>query len=172
MRGHGPPPWRWRDQPPYFAGRGMRRRFVRRMGCALAALITLAAVGASTLVSLLWRSPQQVGRISAVAGALAVALVSVFRLVIRRVSGAFGEEARLRRQLMADVAHELRTPLAILQGRVEGLLDGVYPRDDERLQKLLDETRMLGRLVEDLRTLATAESGALALSREPTDVHA
>jgi signal transduction histidine kinase len=77
-----------------------------------------------------------------------------------------------RRNLMADIAHELRTPLAILQGQIEGLIDGVYPRDDERLQKLLDETRMLGRLVEDLRTLATAESGALALSREPTDIHA
>jgi len=79
---------------------------------------------------------------------------------------------RSRRNLMADIAHELRTPLAILQGQVEGLIDGVYPRDDERLQKLLDETRMLGRLVEDLRTLATAEGGALALAREPTDVHA
>src|SRR5436305_294520 len=66
MRGHGPP-WRWRDQPPYFAGRRMPRRFVRRMGCAFAALITLAAVGASTLVSLLWRSPQQVAGISPVA---------------------------------------------------------------------------------------------------------
>src|SRR3954447_4718670 len=170
MRGHGPPPWRWRDQPPYFAGRRMPRRFVRRMGCAFAALITLAAVGASTLVSLLWRSPQQVGRISAVAVALAVALVSVFRLVIRRVSGAFGEQDRLRRQLMADVAHELRTPVAILQGRVEGLLDGVYPRDESHLTELLEETRHLSRLVEDLGTLAHAEAGALELRKETVDL--
>jgi signal transduction histidine kinase len=77
---------------------------------------------------------------------------------------------RVRRNLMADVAHELRTPLAILQGQIEGLIDGVYPRDAERLEKLLAETRMLGRLVEDLRTLATAESGALALAPEPTDL--
>jgi signal transduction histidine kinase len=74
-----------------------------------------------------------------------------------------------RRHLMADIAHELRTPLAIVQGKLEGLLDGVYQRDDDQLQGLLNDTRVLARLVEDLRTLSTAESGALALSREPTD---
>jgi two-component system sensor histidine kinase BaeS len=77
---------------------------------------------------------------------------------------------RARRHLMADIAHELRTPLAIVQGKLEGLLDGVYPRDDERLQGLLEDTRVLARLVEDLGTLSTAESGALALSKEPTDI--
>jgi signal transduction histidine kinase len=77
---------------------------------------------------------------------------------------------KARRHLMADIAHELRTPLAIVQGKLEGLLDGVYPRDDERLQELLEDTRVMARLVEDLRTLATAESGALALSKEPTDI--
>ncbi len=76
----------------------------------------------------------------------------------------------LRRQLMADVAHELRTPLSVIQGRLEGLLDGVYPRDDERLRLVLDETRVLGRLIEDVRTLAHSESGTLTLQRESTDV--
>jgi signal transduction histidine kinase len=75
-----------------------------------------------------------------------------------------------RRQLMADIAHELRTPLAVVQGTLEGLIDGVYPRDEERLQGLLEDTRVLARLVDDLRTLATAESGALALAKEPTDI--
>jgi len=64
---------------------------------------------------------------------------------------------------MADVAHELRTPLAILQGRIEGLLDGVYPRDESHLAELLEETRHLSRLVEDLGILANAEAGALEL---------
>jgi two-component system sensor histidine kinase BaeS len=77
---------------------------------------------------------------------------------------------KARRHLMADIAHELRTPLAIVQGKLEGILDGVYPRDDERLQGLLEDTRVMARLVEDLRTLSTAESGALALSKEPTDI--
>jgi two-component system OmpR family sensor kinase/two-component system sensor histidine kinase BaeS len=74
-----------------------------------------------------------------------------------------------RRQLMADVAHELRTPLSVMQGRIEGILDGVYPRDDLKLEELLGDARVLARLVEDLRTLANAESGSLVLQREPTD---
>jgi signal transduction histidine kinase len=77
---------------------------------------------------------------------------------------------KARRNLMADIAHELRTPLAVVQGKLEGLIDGVYPRDDDRLEGLLEDTRVLARLVEDLRTLATAESGALGLSKEPTDI--
>jgi signal transduction histidine kinase len=77
---------------------------------------------------------------------------------------------KARRHLMADIAHELRTPLTIVQGKLEGLLDGVYPRDDQQLQGLLEDTHVLVRLVEDLRTLSTAESGALALSTEPTDI--
>ncbi len=75
-----------------------------------------------------------------------------------------------RRHLMADIAHELRTPLAVVQGKIEGIIDGVYARDGAVLQELLDETRVLTRLVEDLRTLSTAESGAMALSKEPTDL--
>lgn len=50
---------------------------------------------------------------------------------------------RVRRDLMADLAHELRTPLAVMQGRVEGLLDGVYARDDAHLEEILSETRVL-----------------------------
>jgi two-component system OmpR family sensor kinase/two-component system sensor histidine kinase BaeS len=75
-----------------------------------------------------------------------------------------------RRDLMADVAHELRTPLSIMRGRLEGLVDGVYTRDDETLIQLVEETKHLERLVEDLRTLAHAEGGTLTLQREPTDM--
>ena len=79
---------------------------------------------------------------------------------------------RVRRDLMADVAHELRTPLTVLQGRLEGLLDGVYPRDDDQLAVLLEETRILSRLIDDLRTLALSESGALKMQKEVADVAA
>jgi signal transduction histidine kinase len=75
-----------------------------------------------------------------------------------------------RRQLMADIAHELRTPLSVIQGRIEGILDGVYQRDDAQLSQVLMETRTLARLVDDLRTLARAESGTLTLQKEPTDL--
>jgi len=77
---------------------------------------------------------------------------------------------RQRRDLMADLSHELRTPVTVLQGKLEGLLDGVYPRDDDQLHALVEETGVLARLIEDLRTLALSESGALKLQREPTDV--
>jgi signal transduction histidine kinase len=75
-----------------------------------------------------------------------------------------------RRHLMADIAHELRTPLAVLQGRLEGMLDGVYPRDEAQINAVLQEARMLTRLVDDLRTLAHTESGTLALQKESTDL--
>jgi two-component system, OmpR family, sensor histidine kinase BaeS len=75
-----------------------------------------------------------------------------------------------RRSLLADVTHELRTPLTVIQGNLEGLLDGVYPADASHLNPILDETRVLARLINDLHTLAQAESGTLALHREPTDL--
>ena len=75
-----------------------------------------------------------------------------------------------RRNMLADVSHELRTPLTVIQGNVEGILDGMYPADEARLQSILDETQVLSRLIEDLRTLALAESGALQLKKEPTDI--
>jgi two-component system sensor histidine kinase BaeS len=75
-----------------------------------------------------------------------------------------------RRSLLADVTHELRTPLAVVQGNVEAIIDGVHPPDETHLSAILDETRVLTRLVEDLRTLALSEAGSLSLHREPTDL--
>jgi two-component system, OmpR family, sensor histidine kinase BaeS len=78
-------------------------------------------------------------------------------------------EDATRRRLLADVSHELRTPLAVIQGNLEALVDGVYPPDEAHLRPILDETRVLERLVDDLRTLSLADSGALPLHREPTE---
>jgi len=75
-----------------------------------------------------------------------------------------------RRNLTADVAHELRTPLQIIQGNLEGILDEVYEPTDEHIGVTLAETRLLARLVEDLRTLSLAEAGQLPLVWEPVDV--
>jgi signal transduction histidine kinase len=75
-----------------------------------------------------------------------------------------------RRNMLADISHELRTPITVIQGNVEGMLDGVYPVDEARLKSIIEETQILSRLVEDLRTLALAESGALRLKREPTNL--
>ncbi len=75
-----------------------------------------------------------------------------------------------RRNMLADISHELRSPITIMQGNLEGMIDGIYSPDNERLKSLYDETQILSRLVDDLRTLALAESGSLHLKREPTDL--
>jgi two-component system sensor histidine kinase BaeS len=74
-----------------------------------------------------------------------------------------------RRTLLADVSHELRTPLTVITGNLEAILDGVYPADAAHLTPILDETRVMERLIEDLRTVALSEAGTLALHPEPTD---
>ncbi|MFZ2489542.1 MAG: HAMP domain-containing sensor histidine kinase [Anaerolineae bacterium] len=68
-----------------------------------------------------------------------------------------------RRNLTADIAHELRNPLHIIQGNLEGMLDGVYEPNNETLGATLEETRLLARLVADLQTLSLAEAGQLPL---------
>ncbi len=75
-----------------------------------------------------------------------------------------------RRNMLADISHELRTPITVIQGNVEGILDGLYPADEARLKSIIEETQILSRLVDDLRTLALAESGALQLKRDPTNL--
>ncbi|MGH2471278.1 MAG: sensor histidine kinase [Candidatus Limnocylindria bacterium] len=96
------------------------------------------------------------------------ALSRAFNAMTSRLEA--GEEQR--RRLLADVSHELRTPLSVVQGNLEALVDGVHPADEAHLAAILDETKVLSRLVEDLRTLSLAESGALALHREAVDVGA
>ena len=95
---------------------------------------------------------------------------------VQRLGRAFNEmterlgtnEAR-RRQLLADVAHELRTPLSVIQATLEALIDGLYPLDEAHLRAILAESRGMSRLLDDLQTLSTAEAGALTLHREPTE---
>jgi two-component system, OmpR family, sensor histidine kinase BaeS len=86
------------------------------------------------------------------------------------MSARLAEDAERRRRLLADVSHELRTPLTVIGGSIEGMLDGLYPADRPQLERLLAETRQMERLVEDLRTLALADAGALPLHREAVDL--
>jgi two-component system, OmpR family, sensor histidine kinase BaeS len=75
-----------------------------------------------------------------------------------------------RRRWTADVAHELRTPLSILQGELEAVHDGVRPYTPALLDSLQEEVSHLAQLVEDLQTLALADAGALNVRLEPTDL--
>jgi len=98
---------------------------------------------------------------------------------VRSLGNAFNAmSARLerseteRRRLLADVTHELRTPLTVVQGNIEAMIDGVHPVDEAHLRAILDETHVISRLIDDLRTVSVAEAGALPLHREATDLGA
>jgi signal transduction histidine kinase len=75
-----------------------------------------------------------------------------------------------RRNLMADVAHELRTPLAVLDGNLRAMLDGVHALSEEEIALLYEQTRHLNRLVDDLRELSLAEANQLFLNRQEVDL--
>ena len=81
---------------------------------------------------------------------------------------AAAQEAR--RAWIADIAHELRTPLAVLRAEIESLQDGVRPLNQDNVASLAHETGRLTRLVEDLHTLSLSDRGALSYHREPVDV--
>lgn len=96
---------------------------------------------------------------------------------IRSVSRSFNDMAtrlekaeELRRNLLTDVAHELRNPLHIIKGNIEAMLDGVFPRDDAELERLLSQTELLTTLVSDLHELAQAEANQLQLERQPVEI--
>ena len=80
------------------------------------------------------------------------------------------EAEQLRRSLLADVAHELRTPLSVLQGNLRAILDEVYPLEQAEMARLYEHTRLLSRLVNDLHELAQAEARQLPLDLEETSL--
>ncbi|MFZ5918862.1 MAG: ATP-binding protein [Chloroflexota bacterium] len=76
----------------------------------------------------------------------------------------------LRRNMVADIAHELRTPLSVVRGNLEAMIDGVHPLDAAHVAPIYDETLLLQRLVDDLRLLSLADAGQLALDLQTVDV--
>ena len=85
-------------------------------------------------------------------------------------AGLQAQEAA-RRNLFADIAHELRTPVTVIEGNLQAMLDGVYDRSDETLRSTLDRAEGLHRLVEDIRDLSLADVGKLDLSIEQVALH-
>jgi two-component system, OmpR family, sensor histidine kinase BaeS len=77
---------------------------------------------------------------------------------------------QVRRDLVADVAHELRTPVAVLQAGHEALVDGFVEATPDQLSSLRDEVLRLARMVDDLQMLAAADAAVLQLERRPTDL--
>jgi two-component system sensor histidine kinase BaeS len=96
--------------------------------------------------------------------------ISALSSAVNGLSRGLQEQEALRRRLTADVAHELRTPLAALQSHLEALIDGVWQADPARLAGLHEEVLRINRLVQDLESLAREESGAIAIHARQTDL--
>jgi signal transduction histidine kinase len=86
------------------------------------------------------------------------------------MSATLSHDRELRQNVVADIAHELRTPLSILQGNIEAMLDGVLEADTDNLTSIHQETMLLARLIEDLRTLSLAETGQLRFQPRAIDL--
>lgn len=86
-----------------------------------------------------------------------------------QMNDSLRESEQKRRQMTADIAHDLRTPLSVILGHAEGVRDGVLPAEDETFFIIYDEAQRLQRLVEELRTLSLADSGELPLMRRPVE---
>jgi signal transduction histidine kinase len=96
---------------------------------------------------------------------------------LRGLSESFNEMAsslerndRERRDMLADIAHELRTPLSVIRGRLEGIVDGIYPETEVPVSTALEQTYLLERLVDDLRLLTLAESRQLHFESKSVDL--
>lgn len=160
--------WLWRDLLLRPAGGAV-------LVLAIAALAALGLRGARRVIAPLGDLVDAAGRIEA--GDYDARVRERGPRDVRTLARAFNSmSARLagsetaRRTFLADVAHELRTPLAVIRGQAEGIADGIYTADAEHLAPIMEATRTLERLVEDLRTLTLAETGSLQLRRERVDL--
>ncbi len=86
------------------------------------------------------------------------------------MAASLEKNERDRRQLLADIAHDLRTPLTVIEGTADGMIDGVLPADERQFGIIRDEARQLARLINDLRELSVADAGQLRLQMQPLDL--
>jgi len=89
---------------------------------------------------------------------------------VNRLAAALADIERRRARLVSEIAHEMRTPLTILSGQIEGMADGIFPSDEAMFASLADDLTRLRRLVDDLSNLSRAEEGAFDLRRTAVDV--
>jgi signal transduction histidine kinase len=152
--------------------------------------LTLAAIGAAAVASLF--GLLGAGRLVRPLTRLENAAAAVARGDLSRRSGLadrsdeFGQLGRTfdsmadelqaseenRRRFLQDAAHELKTPLAVIDATSSAILDGVYTPERRHIETIRDQSRVLARIVDDLRTISLAEGGHLPLERASIDVHA
>jgi two-component system sensor histidine kinase BaeS len=130
------------------------RRLARPIHALTAAVQRMEAGDRTARVPMKGRRQDEVGRLAHAFNAMAVSME---------------ENERQRQAMVSDVAHELRNPLTNVRGYLEGVQDGLVPLDDALIASLLEESTLLGRLVDDLQDLALADAGRLHLHPEPLD---
>jgi len=161
----------------------VERRFLKQVNVTV--IITLSAVLAAALFITGFLVRRITGPLKKIEGASEKigsgdfsARVSVARGdELGRVAGRFNrmaaslEEAEIwRRQLISDSAHELRTPMSLIQGRLEMMLEGVYEISKESISKVYEEARHMTDLIEELKSLSDADRGELLSRRGPVEV--
>ncbi|MDX1612985.1 MAG: ATP-binding protein, partial [Candidatus Promineifilaceae bacterium] len=159
------------------------QQFLNQVNRAIVIAVLIAAAIALALGALLtWQITRPLRELTGAAEAIAAGDLS--RRVEAAPSDEIGDLARafnkmsaqleraeqLRRQMTADIAHELRTPLAVIRGNVDALEDGVFPMTTEALAPIREKTALLERLVNDLHELTLLEAGQLSLNRQPTNM--
>jgi two-component system, OmpR family, sensor histidine kinase BaeS len=87
-------------------------------------------------------------------------------LAFNQLSENLERQEAWRQQVVSDIAHDLRNPLGVMRAELEAMQDGIRPRDDASLERLLNEVSLITRMVGDLRTLSTAETGTLRLEKK------
>jgi signal transduction histidine kinase len=97
--------------------------------------------------------------------------VGVLANTFNQMAQTLEQDRAQRRNMTADIAHELRTPISIIQANLEAMLDGVLPSSPDEIASLRDESALLARLVDDLRLLSLAEAGQLKLVKSSTDIN-
>ena len=88
------------------------------------------------------------------------------------MAGELQQAEETRRHFLQDAAHELKTPLAVIEATSSAIIDGVYPPERRHLVTIRDQSRVLDRIVDDLRTISLAEGGHLPLEQRRLDVRA
>jgi two-component system OmpR family sensor kinase/two-component system sensor histidine kinase BaeS len=166
-RESGPPPFFWRMARGVLAG-------LLGFGAVLFGLAVLFAGRISRPIRGLTVAAQSLaaGRLDVQVPGASVREIDELARSFNRMARSLEDADRQRRQMTADIAHELRTPLAVIKGRLEGMQDGIYAATPEQIERLLNESALLERLIDDLRLLALAEAGQLPLYFEPTDLAA
>ena len=86
------------------------------------------------------------------------------------MAGELQQAQAARQRFFQDIVHELKTPLAVIDATTNAVIDGVYDHEDRHLQTIRDQSRLLARIVDDLRTIGLAESGDLPLRKGPVPV--